>query len=66
MKIDTYACDVCKAHKGEGNHWWVMMPDDRRMIIAPWLDTAIDHDDLFHLCGAACVQKKVAEFLGAK
>lgn len=69
MKIETYRCDVCGIQKGETNHWWIItLPDlaspaRSELILSPATDDQHRDSNDFDLCGAACVQKKVAEFL---
>jgi hypothetical protein len=74
MKVDTYACDVCQTIKKDTNHWWLMWIDGHddasfcglpAMHAAPWNLRGLATAE-FHLCGEACVQKKVAEFLSIK
>lgn len=63
MKIDSYACDVCGVQKKEANHWWLVNIDEANtLLIMPWKADRVD-DCQLHLCGEACVAKKVAEFL---
>jgi hypothetical protein len=73
VKVDTYACDVCQTQKKDTNHWWLMWireVDEPRfevpaMELTPWNTSALDKAAI-HLCGEACVAKKVSEFLNAK
>ncbi len=66
-----YSCDVCGAVKGATNHWWK---------IGEWLShhsvckvqlVRFDYDGLFdpdvtlHLCGQACVVKRLNLFMEA-
>jgi hypothetical protein len=66
MKIDTWACDVCGMQKKETNHWFLILPvfkEGKSFTIAPWDNENATVSSVLHVCGEACVQKKVAELL---
>lgn len=69
-------CDACKTPKGATNHWWVIEVEEQNQhpatfprpryrvvltALANWQELA--PKDL-HLCGEACVQKKISELMG--
>jgi hypothetical protein len=66
MKINTYACDVWQAPKKSTNHWWLALVFEGQFVVRPWDDHAAADSDAIHLCGQACVQKKLNEFLAAE
>lgn len=73
MKIETYKCDVCGVTKEQSNGWWQIgiQTEPEVGIHVPFLylnkDMVTFADDhlvkVFDLCGASCVQRKVAEFM---
>ncbi len=66
-ELTQYKCDVCGAVKGEANHWYKMRVLDA-LHIYRWDFGGEGGSDLsgqrLHLCGQACVLKKVNEFMG--
>ncbi len=68
---EIYRCDVCKKQRGETNHWFLVefqnVSGERgaSIRIFAWNDQSAD-DDVFHLCGEGCVQRKVSEFIAKK
>lgn len=78
MRIETYKCDACGAEKRDSNHWWSLYRADheKRIVVVP-LDAEFPHRPgqticcressmvykRFHLCGEACVTKKLSEFM---
>lgn len=63
MKVDTYRCDVCATVKAETNHWWIVTNSPEGLTVSPF-DTDYRNDNDIDCCGAACVIKKVSEYLG--
>lgn len=63
MKIETFKCDICGAQKGATNHWW-KIDAGRSLILVP-IEDDYQAAGMLHLCGEACVQRKVAEFMGS-
>ncbi len=61
----TYTCDACGAQKHNANHWFRMWINGTCLTITAWDDGEDDGAPHLHLCGAACVIKKVSEFVGA-
>lgn len=65
----TYTCDVCGKTKQETNHWFRSAMGQSAFILAQW-SFSLDHASCGnpvkeqHLCGAECVRKKLAEYLG--
>ena len=66
MKIDTWACDICKIQKKETNHWFRGLeldscsPDEkpvRCIQILPWEAKLPETVECSHLCGIECVMK---------
>ncbi len=67
---EIYRCDVCKKQRGETNHWFLIQFHVRdeyeaSIQIFAW-DDQLAEEDLFHLCGEGCVQRKVSEFIAKK
>ena len=58
MKIDTWACDICKTQKKETNHWykgWINEEfSGRGICIYQW---HVEVSNCVHLCGIECVTK---------
>lgn len=73
MKREVFVCDVCYTERVQTNHWFAVVTIEapRRLIIGP-LGSEVtivgvgENKQVAHLCGEACVAKKVSEFLGAK
>lgn len=60
MKSEVYKCDLCKATKGEVNHWFVATSFGSKaelVQVETWSETAADARGTSHLCGRECVQK---------
>jgi len=59
MKIDTWACDICKVQKKETNHWYKGQtstdPLYKGIHIYEW--NVVVNSDCSHLCGIECVTK---------
>lgn len=67
--IESYTCDQCGTQKKDTNHWWVMSIGLGNAHLMLWDQTNEDFlngNTALHLCGEACVQKKVSEFMGGK
>lgn len=66
--LTQYRCDGCGATKGETNHWWKLgLVAGVRLIVLAWEEHYGGEGDFhleYHLCGHACVLKKVSEFMG--
>ena len=65
-------CDVCKKAKGEVNHWFLAFLVARIRAgenftcieFMAWDPQYAAEKDTIHLCGQACAQKLLDEFLG--
>ncbi len=66
-EIRQYVCDGCGVAKGATNHWYWMRKGEG-LHIHRWDAEGEGIDDMsidiLHLCGRACVLKKVEEFMG--
>ena len=77
-KIETYQCDVCGATKGEANHWWSLLVDEKAGVFAmqPFVPSATGGGptitisavncavlQALHCCGQDCVLKKLSEVM---
>ena len=60
---ETFHCDVCKAKRGEANHWFLLNPHALSIVIGAWEEEDARQEGIIHLCGEACVLKRVGEFL---
>lgn len=67
MKVEQYKCDVCGTLKGEPNHWFIIRLGGA-FHIYPWdfyggedEDTSIEREQ--HVCGNACAQKRLEEWM---
>ncbi len=64
------ACDVCGILKQPSNHWYYAMLNVSGpcFTILPWHEIAEDRAraDVVHLCGQACADKKLAEWMNPK
>ncbi len=64
-----YACDVCGVEKQDSNHWWqisIFKHGGGPLQLFPWKDRISPDSSAwasFHLCGHACVLRKVDEFM---
>lgn len=56
----TYTCDVCGAERHEANHWFGIGQAGDILHISPFIT---GRSACWHVCGEACVMKKVSEFL---
>lgn len=74
MILSTYKCDYCGELKKESNHWWlVSLWSHPRSFSVQSFETAsrdqltggFGADEVFHLCGSACVTAKVNAFISA-
>lgn len=73
MKLEIYKCDVCGARKHDTNHWWKAYVMPRYVAVTDFAELSLDEmamkdldlKPLMHLCGEACVQRKMAEFMGS-
>lgn len=65
MKIEQYRCDVCGIMKKETNHWFLFLEKDKEMLqIMSWDEYRLRVSlELGHLCGRACAQKKLEEWM---
>ncbi len=69
---EIYRCEVCKKQRGETNHWFLIEFQGESgghkgsIRIFAWDDRSAAEDDVFHLCGEGCVQRKVSEFVAKK
>jgi hypothetical protein len=61
--VTTYICDVCGAPRREANHWYVIQNAGIGFLLKPFEKMA---DQGTHLCGEACVLKKISELIGGK
>jgi len=57
-----YTCDVCGKLKGTTNHWYVLFIGVGKIVIWPWKDA--HQPGALHICGEACLLKKISERLG--
>lgn len=64
MERITITCDGCGMVKGEGNHWWRVYVLIAELQIRPWASPSKDIGLESHFCGSACLQKKLAEWMG--
>ena len=69
------SCDVCKTDKKEVNHWFILYtgaPDNRTLVdgteyfvsICKWDDTEASRPGRIHICGHACLMKKISLLAG--
>lgn len=58
-----YTCDVCGKPKGATNHWYALTIE--RFVMKVW-PFGVGHDiaGALHICGEACLLKKISERLG--
>lgn len=69
MRETAYNCDVCGVHKKEVNHWLVSVEHLQRIWFYPWeaaeWEGALygDSATVKHLCGQACCQRVLDDFL---
>lgn len=79
MKVESFKCDSCgKLRADDANRWFVvntvpLRNDDPRALVKEGMQLQLmsfnwklGKPGELHLCGEACVQKKVSEFLGGK
>jgi len=62
-----YTCDICGVEKQDSNHWWEIAIFDKTtpLQLFAW-ENRLTGDSTwkkFHLCGHACVLRKVNEYL---
>jgi len=75
MKIETHACDNCKAQKKETNHWWkVYQCSLGGVLVTAWdsnprrrknpqTTPEVEFTAETHLCGASCVTEWLSKNL---
>jgi hypothetical protein len=73
MQRSVYNCDVCGEEQVDGvNHWWAAILDpgngagfgrELRLVSLSATAKAVGAQALYHLCGQACVIRKVNEFM---
>lgn len=65
MQKTSYVCDVCGAVKKEANHWWgIRLYGSEEMRLYRWGSyPASASGKISHLCGRACVGRKIEEFM---
>jgi len=57
-----YTCDVCGKPKGATNHWYALVI--YKQLINVWLWSAgYAQSGALHICGEACLLKKISERL---
>jgi len=71
MRTTGFKCNVCGIEKKETNHWFVITVSSSHgpmLIIETWCTEALDrtNSDVRHICGEACVNKTVSEWLSRK
>jgi hypothetical protein len=68
MKKLAYTCDECGAERAGTNHWFCLI-DLRKDVSGGFairtFANAKDLPEVEHLCGQACVQKRVDSYLVA-
>lgn len=65
----TIRCNHCHKIKGEVNHWWKISVAPKQLGFMIWQsDRILDYpaDNLLDVCGEACAQAKLSEFLQGK
>ena len=66
-EVKQYVCDVCGAVKGETNHWYQIRRLEA-LHLYRWDFGGECREELsgerLHLCGQACVIRKITEFMG--
>lgn len=63
MSAETvYHCDVCGVQKGVVNHWWIAFRG-QSIRFCRWTEREANRVPGLHLCGQACAQKLLDEFL---
>lgn len=72
MRIESWQCDGCGKQKGVTNHWLLVRPQSDAFMVFPWNEEAAVREEsreaayYQHLCGSACVTKKLSAWLGAQ
>ena len=67
MRSEMFTCDVCQKVRGEANHWFLARISAKwSLIVSPWAEPLMREEGAMHLCGEACVLRRVSEFLSAK
>ena len=65
MTEQVKRCDVCRAYKGEGNHWGiVLMYPSGALLLAlsgKQVPETMETPHWYDVCGAACEQKLIGE-----
>lgn len=63
MRDSIYRCDECKAQKGEGNRWLLAVAHNTHGLeFRLWDDDLAKEDNVSHLCGEQCAQRRLNEF----
>lgn len=57
-----YTCDVCGKPKGATNHWYALLITKEAMTVWQWWQC--HQPGTLHICGEACLLKKISERLG--
>ena len=70
MKFYQFQCDMCGALKKDSNHWYVanilrsVGGTAHSFIVGEW-DSGESGTEM-HLCGRACVLRKMEEWMGGE
>jgi hypothetical protein len=62
----TVRCAVCRVMKGQTNHWYVARLTAGVLTIRQYTTVVTIEDADEPLCGHACTQKKLTEYLSGK
>lgn len=69
MRVESVICDICRARKGENNHWFVGFCDKLSLHVYKQSDIKLSPNlqkDLIDICSESCATKALSRFLGDK
>lgn len=68
MERKVYVCDVCGTEQAGTNHWFAIGVEDRKLLrLVPLAEAGRIAGlgyTVLHMCGEACVIRKVNEYVG--
>jgi hypothetical protein len=62
MRTEDVYCDVCRATRGSGNHWFLMQLEGMWITFRPWDEQLSRSNMVEHICGESCLQKRISQW----
>lgn len=63
-KSTQYACDHCKALRGDANHWFCLLISNFNLSVWTW-NAGVNQPGVLHLCGEECLHAEISSAIAA-